>query len=325
MSNEPAQKHVPHLRLPAGRHPQGLLRRDQRGRAGHVGRRHRRAAPTSSASSRIEAGIEGTTTDRSRAASVTRPRARHRDELRRNRGGRRRRRHDGVVVGRVEPDRSARALRRRRARTGWSGPSRDARSGHRRRARPSRRRPGATARRSPSPKGPGLIGALLVGLSHAKALSLGVGRAVRRRQPPRGSPLRLPARTARSAAARDRAAGQRRPHHARARQGPRRLRDPRRHDRRRRGRGLRQGRRVCSASATRAGRSSTSSPRTATPRTPPFPKGMRDESYDFSFSGVKTSVARRVAGRPVRSTRPTWPPGSRRPSSTSSWRRPSGP
>lgn len=27
-----------------------------------------------------------------------------------------------------------------------------------------------------------------------------------------------------------------------------------------------------------------------------FPKGMRDESFDFSFSGVKTSVARRVAG-----------------------------
>ncbi|MDP1795309.1 MAG: tRNA (adenosine(37)-N6)-threonylcarbamoyltransferase complex transferase subunit TsaD [Acidimicrobiales bacterium] len=30
----------------------------------------------------------------------------------------------------------------------------------------------------------------------------------------------------------------------------------------------------------------------------PFPKGMRDDSYDFSFSGVKTSVARRVAGDP---------------------------
>lgn len=30
----------------------------------------------------------------------------------------------------------------------------------------------------------------------------------------------------------------------------------------------------------------------------PFPKGMRDESYNFSFSGVKTSVARRVQGDP---------------------------
>ena len=38
--------------------------------------------------------------------------------------------------------------------------------------------------------GPGLIGALLVGVSAAKALALDVGRALRRRQPPRGAPLR---------------------------------------------------------------------------------------------------------------------------------------
>lgn len=34
------------------------------------------------------------------------------------------------------------------------------------------------------------------------------------------------------------------------------------------------------------------------PKNAVFPKGMRDESYNFSFSGVKTSVARRVAGDP---------------------------
>ncbi len=32
------------------------------------------------------------------------------------------------------------------------------------------------------------------------------------------------------------------------------------------------------------------------PKNAPMPKAMRDESYDFSFSGVKTAVARRVAG-----------------------------
>lgn len=30
----------------------------------------------------------------------------------------------------------------------------------------------------------------------------------------------------------------------------------------------------------------------------PFPKGLRDESYNFSFSGIKTSVARRVQTEP---------------------------
>src|SRR5262249_52224462 len=30
-----------------------------------------------------------------------------------------------------------------------------------------------------------------------------------------------------------------------------------------------------------------------------FPKGLRDESFNFSFSGVKTSVARRVASEPT--------------------------
>ena len=30
----------------------------------------------------------------------------------------------------------------------------------------------------------------------------------------------------------------------------------------------------------------------------PMPKAMRDDSYDFSFSGIKTAVARRVAGDP---------------------------
>lgn len=34
------------------------------------------------------------------------------------------------------------------------------------------------------------------------------------------------------------------------------------------------------------------------PKNAPFPKGLRDESYNFSFSGIKTSVARRVQTEP---------------------------
>ncbi len=42
--------------------------------------------------------------------------------------------------------------------------------------------------------GPGLIGALLVGVSAAKALGARLGRALRRGEPPRGAPLRVPPR-----------------------------------------------------------------------------------------------------------------------------------
>ncbi len=37
---------------------------------------------------------------------------------------------------------------------------------------------------------------------------------------------------------------------------------------------------------------------TGDPKNAPMPKAMRDESFDFSFSGIKTAVARRVAGDP---------------------------
>jgi len=35
---------------------------------------------------------------------------------------------------------------------------------------------------------------------------------------------------------------------------------------------------------------------TGNPKNAPMPKAMRDESFDFSFSGIKTAMARRVAG-----------------------------
>ncbi len=65
--------------------------------------------------------------------------------------------------------------------------------------------------------GPGLVGALLVGVSAAKALALVVGRALRGRQPPRGPPLRRAARGPRPRPPGGRAAGVGRPHAA----GPR--------------------------------------------------------------------------------------------------------
>ena len=43
-------------------------------------------------------------------------------------------------------------------------------------------------------RGPGLVGPLLVGLCHAKGMAYASRTSVRRRQPPRGTPLRAPTR-----------------------------------------------------------------------------------------------------------------------------------
>ena len=53
----------------------------------------------------------------------------------------------------------------------------------------------------------------------------------------------------------------------------------------------------CSGCRSRAARTSTGSPATATPRAVAFPRGLtgpRDAPFDFSFSGLKTAVARHV-------------------------------
>ena len=77
--------------------------------------------------------------------------------------------------------------------------------------------------------------------------------------------------------------------------------------RRRGGRGLRQDRARARTSASPAVRSSTGSRRRATRTAIAFPRGLtgpRDPAYDFSFSGLKTAVARwieakRAAGEEV--------------------------
>ena len=53
-----------------------------------------------------------------------------------------------------------------------------------------RRGDGARSTRWPPPSGPGLVGALLVGRERGQGARARVGRAVRRREPPRGAPVR---------------------------------------------------------------------------------------------------------------------------------------
>ena len=147
-----------------------------------------------------------------RRSTDERPRAgtdpRHRDVVRRD--GRRHRRggHVGAVVGRQQPGRPPRPLRRRRARDRQPGPRRPHRA---------RRRAGVRRGRALGPAGRrrGLRGRrrrrhlrTRAGRRAARrrvrrqGAGAGLGRAVHRRQPPRGAPLRHPPRGARPRAAR---------------------------------------------------------------------------------------------------------------------------
>ena len=56
-----------------------------------------------------------------------------------------------------------------------------------------------------------------------------------------------------------------------------------------------------------------------------FPRSMPGDGYDFSFSGLKTSVVNRVRKEPDAQPRPTWPPRSRRRWSTCWSPGPAGP
>ena len=197
MSNDAAQALYRRFGFaPGGRAPQ-LLRRHRGGRADHVGPRHRvrrdGATPgrTSRPRLRVAAGDVGLRAGEVGMIGTDVPHPRHRDVLRRDGRGGRRRRADRPVVGGVEPDRPARPLRRRRARDRQPGPpradhprwSREALLEARHRGRP-------TSTRSPRPSVPGLVGSLLVGVSAAKALALVWDVPVRRREPPRGAPVR---------------------------------------------------------------------------------------------------------------------------------------
>ena len=126
----------------------------------------------------------------------------------------------------------------------------------------------------------------------------GVGRPVRRRQPPRGPPLRGAARRPDDRAADRRAARLGRAH------------DARRDARARAATGCSARRSTTpparrstrspgsSGSATRAARRSSGSPPSGDPEAIDFPRAMRNEGLDFSFSGLKTSVMNHVRAHP---------------------------
>ena len=176
------------------------------------------------------------------------------------------------VVGGVEPGRPARPVRRCRARDRRSGPPRADHAGGgpghrrgRRRRRTDRRRgrdDRARAGRVAARRGGGREGA-----------GADVGRALRRRQPPRGAPLRRLPGGARPGAAPRRAAGVGRPHDARGDARPRPVPPPRADDRRRRRRGLRQGGPLPRPRVPRRARPSTRWPCRAT--RPPSPSPGR--------------------------------------------------
>ena len=240
---------LPRLRVRAGRDPQGLLRRDQGGRHRDVGQRRRHAPTTRDRLAELAAGVPGAPPSSRSSTDVTRrAHPRHRDVVRRDGGGHRRAGHVGAVVGRQQPGRPARPLRRRRARDRQPGPRRPHRPGGRagvRRGRalgpPGRRRRlrGRRRRRHLRPGPRRRPARRRVGGQGARAR---VGRAVHRRQPPRGAPLRHVPRGARPRAPARGAARVGRPHAARAHGGPRAVPGARLHHRRRRRRGLRQGR-----------------------------------------------------------------------------------
>ena len=222
-----------------------------------------------------------------------------------------------------QPGRPARPLRRGRARDRQPGPPRAAHPGGRRGARRGRHR--ATPRRRRRRHRRARADRRAAGRGQrGQGAGAGLGRALRRRQPPRGPPVRRLARGARPGAAARRAARVGRPHAADPDGGPRPVPPARPDHRRRRRRGVRQGRPLPRARLSRAARPSTGSPSTATPRPSPSPgrcsttaRLLLQRAQDRRWS---TTCASTPTWPP-----PTWPPRSRRRSSTCSSPRPAAP
>ena len=133
------------------------------------------------------------------------------------------------------------AVRRRRAGDRQPCARRTAHARHRAGARRSgdRRRPGRCCRGN---RRPGPCRLATGWCEHGQDARVGLERSVRRREPSRGASLCVVPRRARAGVARGRAARVRRSHDAHGDEGSRRLPRARVDDRRRRGRGVRQGR-----------------------------------------------------------------------------------
>ena len=175
----------------------------------------------------------------------------------------------------------------------------DDRAGLRDRGDPARRRRRDRGHQRPRPRRRA---------ARRRGRSQGAGGRARqadlRRQPPRRPRRRRPARARAAARAVPGDAGLRRALLAAAgRRRDRRRRAARRDHRRRRGRGLRQGRPAARAAVPREGRTSTGRRRPASSVYVDFPRGLSARKdlerhrFDFSFSGLKTSVARWVEAR----------------------------
>ena len=150
--------------------------------------------------------------------------------------------------------------------------------------------------------GPGLAGSLLVGINFAKTLAWAHGKPLVAGQPPRGPRLRgLAARPGRGGA-RGAAVPARRARRVGRPHVPRRdARPPRLPAARARPSTTPRARRStrsggCWASGTRAARRSRARPRAPTAQDRVFPRAWLGDSYDFSFSGLKTAARRIVDG-----------------------------
>ena len=263
--------------------------------------RHRTSsAATTATGSTPSCCVDGsgvTPRERRRAAGP-----RHRDVVRRDRC------RASCAARRCSPTRSRAASTSTRGSAVSCPRSRPARTSRRwsRRSIARARRPASRSRDVDAiavTAGPGLAGALLVGVACGEGAGAVAGQAALRRQPPGGARRRRPARARAAARADDRAARVRRAlvAAARARRDERRA-AARRDDRRRRGRGVRQGRARCSGCRSRAGRTSTASregrrDRDRLPARSHSGRDMERHRYDFSFSGLKTAVARWVEAR----------------------------
>ena len=247
-----------------------------------------------------------------------------RDELRRHlRRARHRRRRDPLQRDRLAGA-AARALRRRGAGDRLAPPPRAGRRGHRRRARARRALGSATSTRVAVTRGPGLIGALLVGVSSGE----GAGRRARGCRSRPSTTCTATWWRARSATTRSSrpssaswpAAATR---SSRAWTSPPATRcSARRSTTPRARRSTRAP--ACSASATRAARRSTGWRARATPRRSTSRASLPGDGLDFSFSGLKTALLYRVRdlgeAEAERAARTSPPPTSAR-SWTRSWPR----
>ncbi len=156
---------------------------------------------------------------------------------------------------------------------------------------------------------PGLVGALVVGLTAAKSLALAPGHPSDRGRPPRRPPLRLPARPPRPDGLPVRRPGRLGgPFEPVRLPGADRRRAPRRDDRRRGGRSVRQGGQPPRPRLPRRPRRRACRP-AGNPKAFAFPRAfLHDDRLAFSFSGLKTAVLYALKGQDARSTGTAPPP-----------------